>query len=92
MEQCLYCQHRLFFKPLSNETFTCCFAYGEGVQDINIRTGVSPAIKKYGLDGNPCEKFELGTSAFQSPVDNPFYVHPTRKAGEEFFFKILTQY
>ncbi len=90
MEQCLECSHRLFFKPLPDETFTCCFAHGERALDINIRTGVSPAIKKHRLENKPCGKFSRGESVFEAPVAKPFLIHPARKDGEEYLLKILT--
>jgi len=91
IEQCLHCEHRLFFKPLSNETFTCCFAFGETVEAIDIRTGVSPAIKKHGLEMIPCEEFKSGSSIFQDNPNNPFDIHPTRKKGEDFLLRLLTE-
>ena len=90
MEQCLYCEHRLFFKPFPNETFTCCFAWGEKVGDIDLGTGLSPAVKLHGLEEKPCEKFKAGSSAFQDYPNDPFYVHSTRREGEKFLFKMLT--
>jgi hypothetical protein len=89
--KCLKCKNRLFFKPLPDETFTCCLAWGEGVQNINIRTGVSPAIKKYGLDGNPCGNFKPGISICQTDESgkSPFLIHPIRREGEKFLHQQL---
>jgi len=84
MDQCLHCANRLFFKPLPDETFTCCFAWGETVRNIDLRTGVSPAIKKYGLEGNPCGKFKPGSSICQTEEKTSFLIHPARTEGEEF--------
>ncbi len=91
MEQCLHCAHRMFFKPLPDETFTCCFAWAENVRIIDIMTGVSPAIKKYGIEGKPCPKFKAGTSIFRTDevCGNPFIIHPIRKEGEKFLYHLL---
>jgi len=68
MEQCLYCQYRLFLKPLSDEGFTYCLAHGEKAEDINLRTGVSPAIERHGLNDVPCRKFEGNMRIFPSSI------------------------
>ncbi|MBU1177038.1 MAG: hypothetical protein ABIG88_03625 [Patescibacteria group bacterium] len=62
MKQCLYCQYRLFLKPLSDEGFTYCWAHGERVGNIDLATGVSPAVERHGLNNVPCRKFYGGTS------------------------------
>jgi hypothetical protein len=83
MKQCLGCAYRLFFKPLSDETFTCCFVWEETVEDINLSTGVSPAIQRYGVKGFPCGNFEPGKSICETPASAPFTLHPIRVAGEK---------
>lgn len=77
MEQCLHCRNRLFFEPLPDETFTCCWAHGETVTDIDLETGVSPAIEEYGLKNVPCDKFWGGKSIC-------LQAHPVREDGERF--------
>lgn len=92
MIQCLYCRHRLFFKPFSDESFTCCLAHRETVEDINIRTGVSPAIERHGLKNAPCYryKFGIGKSISNCSEDgNPFKVHPVKKDGERYLRNLL---
>lgn len=84
MEQCLGCKDRIFFVPLPGEVFTCCRAYGEGVEDIDIPKGVSPAIQKHGLDGETCEKFGEGKSICEISKDDPFSIPPIRQAGEDY--------
>ncbi len=83
IEQCLYCAGYLFFKPLSDETFFCCGKHEETVKDIDIQTGVSPAIKRHGLEGVPCGKFEPGESICDTSKEKPFLFHPIRIKGEE---------
>ncbi len=90
MEQCLHCKWRLFFKPLPDETFTCCPVWGEDFKSINIRTGVSPAIKMYGIEGKPCDKFKAGMSICQTG-ESSFFIHPIRKEGEKFLYQLLEQ-
>lgn len=75
MEQCMYCLYRIFFKPLSDEGFTCCWAHDEKVEDIDISKGVSPAIERHGLNNIPCNKFIGGTGLFSLSL---------KKDGERF--------
>lgn len=90
MKQCLHCGNRLFFKPLDSETYTCCSAWGETVKDISLRTGVSPVIQKYGIEGKLCEKFKTGESVCQASDDDPFVLHPIRLDAEMFLFEKLS--
>ena len=89
MEQCLHCSGYLFFKPLPDETFACCDRYGEKVEDIDLRKGVSPAIEEHCLKGIHCERFQKGESIFCTSPEKPFELHPVRKAGEEFLLRAL---
>lgn len=81
--QCWYCCWRLFFKPLSDETFTACMAYKETAGQINMRTGISPAIKRYGIS-EFCRKFKTG----RSPCEDSKY--QVRILGEALLLKKLT--
>jgi hypothetical protein len=81
-EQCLKCRRRLFFKPLSNETFVCCLAYGETAHDINIKTGVSPKVEKYGQEKIICLNFRKGKSICCTQKKTPFVVPEVRLEGE----------
>lgn len=80
MEQCMYCRNRIFLKPLPDEGFTYCWAYGERVGDIDIEKGVSPAIEKHGLNNIPCEKFGGGASICFSSM---------REDGERFLRNVF---
>ncbi len=90
MEQCLYCGRRLYFVPLSGEVFTCCAAHDEGVRQIDIATGVSPAIKRHGLEGVPCGKFGAGRSICEPDRDKPFNLHSVREFGEGWLKNLLS--
>jgi hypothetical protein len=82
--QCLHCAWRLFFKPLSDETFTACMAYKETAGQINLRTGVSPAIKRHGMGSEFCRKFKTG----RSPCEDSKY--QVRNLGEALLLRKLT--
>lgn len=62
MEQCMHCKNKLIFKPLPDESFACCWAHDEKVKDIDLVTGVSPAIARHGLNNVPCKRFSGGES------------------------------
>ncbi len=82
-QQCLRCKGHLFFKPLSDETYSCCLAYGETARDINLNTGVSPRVAKYRIRGLSCPEFKKGKSICQTSEKDPFSVAPVRKEGEQ---------
>lgn len=88
MEQCLHCGQRLYFVPLPGEVFTSCLAHGEEVCQIDLATGVSPAIKKHGIRKVPCERFIAGKSLCETADDKPFTLHPVRDAGEKYLLKV----
>jgi len=73
----------MFFVPLPGEVFTCCAAHKEGVGQIDIAAGASPAIKKHGIKGAPCYKFGPGISICEPDREEPFNLHPVREFGEE---------
>jgi len=82
--QCLYCKWRLFFKPLPDETFIACKAFAETVKQIDLRTGISPAIKRYGQGSEFCRKFKTG----RSPCEDSKY--QVRNLGEALLLRKLT--
>lgn len=86
MEQCLKCANRLFFEPLPAEVFTCC-AIGESVEDINLLSGVSTKVAKYGSGEIECSDFQPGESICKTKKEAPFYIHPTRMEGEKYLLK-----
>lgn len=90
MADCINCKGYVFFKPLSNESFSCCQKYDETVQDIDLGTGVSPMIKKYWLGMEDCNKFKRGDSICLTLPENPFKIHPIRQAGEKFLKQAMT--
>lgn len=90
MEQCPSCTGYLFFEPLPNEIFACCQRHGEEVKDIDLKTGVSPAIKRHGLKGIPCKKIEQGKSICYVSQERPFSLHPIREKGEKELLAFLT--
>lgn len=83
MEQCLRCARRLFFKPLPDETYSCCLAYGETAHDIDIGTGVSPKVAKYRVRGLSCPEFKKGKSICCTSKKDPFSIAPVRIEGEQ---------
>lgn len=85
--KCSKCRFWLFFKPFPDETFSCCSAYKETVKDIDFCTGVSPNIKKYGLDNKPCPIFKKGKSACSPLWQKPFAVPQLRIDGERFILR-----
>lgn len=89
MSQCFDCVNRLKLKPLPDETFLFCPKQGETVADINIRTGVSPAIDKHGFTGILCDKFTAGKSIGEPPDDRPFDIPEERLVAEKFLLEIL---
>jgi len=89
MKKCFNCKGYLFFKPLSDETFRCCEIHGETVKDINLETGVSPAIQVHLLEKKPCRMFLPGKSPCQPPSRRPFRISPLRRNGESFLLQVL---
>jgi len=81
MKQCQHCVHVLFFWPLPGETFACCSAFGETVEDIDIDKGVSAKVVEYG-SGPACPKFQAGKSVCLNNKD-PFDLPPIRREGEK---------
>lgn len=89
MEQCWHCIGYLFFKPLSSETFACCQEYDESIEDINLKTGVSPAIKRHGLEEVPCGKFKPGKNVCCTSKEFPLLLHPIREKGEKELLELM---
>lgn len=89
MNQCIECKNRLFFKPLPNETFSCCDVWGETVENIDLKTGVSAKIQIHEVDDIPCEKMKKGRSICETSEKEPFKLHPIREAGEKFLSDAL---
>lgn len=90
MEQCGRCIGHLFFEPMPNDIFAFCQKYGEGIKDIDLKTGASPAIKKHGLENILCEKFKKGKSVCHTSEKHPFLLHSIRKKGEKDLLMLLT--
>jgi hypothetical protein len=88
-EQCKKCSRRLFFKPLPDETFACCLAYGETAHDIDIKTGMSPKIVKYWKGEILCKPFKPGKSPCCTLKENPFVVPAVRLEGERILLRRL---
>ena len=84
MRQCQNCKNLLFFKPLPDETFSCCSAWGEQVEDIDLKTGFSPKVQKYETNNILCAKKEKGVSVCEPPKSRPFDVLKVRIEGEEY--------
>jgi hypothetical protein len=81
--QCCFCNGYLFFTPWPCDAFSCCQKHNETYLSIDLATGVSPAIKKHGLEGKPCSKFRAGQSpCVTSDPQNLNLVIPLRQAGE----------
>jgi hypothetical protein len=89
MKQCDKCTGYLFFKPLPDETFSCCGAWKESVEDIDLKSGVSPKIQTHRIDGVPCRRFKKGKSICETSKEQPFKLHPVREAGEKFLERAL---
>ena len=89
MKQCDQCAGFLFFKPLPDETFSCCDIWEESVESINLESGVSPRIQKHRTDEIVCGKFEEGKSICETSEEQPFKLHPVREAGEKFLERAL---
>ena len=85
--QCGFCANYLFFVPIANDVYAMCRGYNEGFEDIDMGAGASPAIKKYGLMGAPCEKFTAGRSLCQPLSEEPFSLHSFRQTGEKWLLK-----
>jgi len=90
MEQCLLCVGHLFFKPLPDETFSCCKRHGETVNDINLQKGVSSVIEKHSLENTLCKKFKRGKGVCHTSKKHPFLLHPIREDGEKKLLILLT--
>lgn len=80
--QCFECRGHLFFKPLSDSTLCCCLWKGETAEDIDLDSGVSPAIQKHGLEHEPCDGFKKGKSICEPSKRKPFDIHQVRMEGE----------
>jgi len=89
MEQCDKCEGYLFFKPLPDETFSCCDAWGESVEDIDLKSNVSPKIQMHRTDEIPCRRFGEGKSICETSEEEPFKLHPVRETGEKFLKRAL---
>lgn len=89
MSQCHGCQGYLFFTPFPGDTFACCSIRKENVKDISLRTGLSPAIQKYGQEEIPCLLMKPGKSVCVFLDNQPFALSQTRKEGEEYLRKSL---
>lgn len=87
--QCWKCKWWLFFKPLPDDTFSCCDAWGEAVKDINLKTGVSPKIQIHGVDDIPCKHKKKGRSICETSKKESFKLHPIREEGEKFLCRVL---
>jgi hypothetical protein len=88
-EQCKKCARHLFFKPLPDESFVCCLAYGETAHDIDIRTGMSPKIAKYWNAEALCKSFKPGKSPCCVSKEKPFVVPAVRLEGERILLRRL---
>ncbi|MEK7163009.1 MAG: hypothetical protein AAB696_01845 [Patescibacteria group bacterium] len=88
--KCYNCKNYLFFKPIPDDTFVCCSGYGESVKDINLYSGMSPAIEKYYcFESERCKKFRRGKSSCSPPHSKPFNIPDIRIAGEAILIKLL---
>ena len=91
MKQCLHCAKRMYFVPLPGEVFTCCAAHNEDISQIDLATGVSPAVKEHGIKGVLCEKFGAGKSICEPDKDKPFNLSSVRMSGEGWLKNYLPQ-
>lgn len=87
--QCFRCIFRLFFKPLPDSTFSCCEEQNETVEDIDLKSGVSPVIQLHGIEGKLCSFHIPGPSKFEPLEDRPFEVCPERIEGEKRLKEVL---
>jgi len=90
-KECWNCVGYLFFKPLSDDTMTCCESHGETVKDINLETGVSPAIQRHKIEKVPCRKFKKGKSQCWPSKKSPFRISPLRANGERVLLQRLNE-
>jgi len=81
--QCWFCANFHFLKPLPDETFTYCPAWGETIKDIDLRVGYSKSIQRFGRDEEPCSRYEPGSSPCETTKDKPFDIPLVRQQGEE---------
>lgn len=84
--RCLGCRYYVWLKPLPDETFAFC-GDGETVKDVDLESGVSPAINRHLYQGAACGKFKRGPSISETDPENPFVLHPVRHQGEQYIFK-----
>jgi len=89
MAQCTKCRNYLFFKPLPDEAFGCCWAHGETVTDIDLNTGMSPIIACFRNTEEECPYWAEGRSMCEPDSDNPFRLPAVRIDGERYLKKVL---
>jgi len=90
--QCWFCVYWLFFKPLPDETFSCCAAFGETpVADIDLAKGNSPKVARYFDGQEKCPRFKKGESICEIDSKDVFKRHLVRQQGEDALFKIMSQ-
>lgn len=58
-EQCLYCDGCVVFED-EGERLSWCLKRKETIKDVNVFIGLSPSLRKYGLEGRPCWEFKPG--------------------------------
>ena len=85
--QCWFCVYWLFFKPLPDETFSCCAAFGENIASIDLRKGCSPMVAKYFAAEEECPRKKEGKSICETRSDSPFVIHLVRLKGENELFQ-----
>jgi len=66
----------------------CCAAHKESVRDINLTTGMSPAIQRR-WEHQECSFFEEGESCCEIPKGNPFDVPKIRLEGEKYYLSLF---
>jgi|GEM_PF-6639485 len=88
-QQCWFCAHWCFFKPLPDDTYSCCTAFGETIDDIDLQKGYSPMVEKYLSGEEKCPRFEEGESICESKSNEPFNIDPIRRDGETLLFQRL---
>lgn len=89
MEQCLSCSLYVWLKPLPEETFAFCCGRGETVKDVDLKQGVSPAIKQHLAGREYCSLFSAGPSISETSAEEPFKLHLIRERGEKYLREVL---
>jgi len=89
--QCWLCVYWLFFKPLPDETFSCCAAFGETPASIDLAKGNSLMVAKYFDGQEKCPRFKEGESICEIYSNDVFKVHPVRQGGENLLFQRMSQ-